>query len=139
MEKRVYVRDYMSAQLVTVTPDTEILHAVQKLLTYKVSGAPVVDDSGSLVGMLTERDCMKVVINAVYHSEYGGVVAEFMATEIQTMQADDNLVDAARRFFQEGFLRYPVMQEGRLIGVISRSDVMRAMGDFWDWKRDGNR
>ena len=139
MEKRVYVRDYMSAQLVTVTPDTEILHAVQKLLTYKVSGAPVVDDSGSLVGMLTERDCMKVVINAVYHSEYGGVVAEFMATEIQTMQADDNLVDAARRFFQERFLRYPVMQEDRLIGVISRSDVMRAMGAFWDWKRDGDR
>ena len=134
METKVYVRDYMSRQLVKLSPDMEIVAAMQKLLGRNVSGAPVVSDSGSLVGMLTERDCMKVVLNAVYHSEFSGVVSEYMATEIEVMQAGDNLVDAARRFFEQRYLRYPVMEEGRLVGVISRSDVMRAVGDFWDWK-----
>lgn len=124
----------MSRQLVKLAPDMEIVAAMQKLLGRNVSGAPVVSDSGSLVGMLTERDCMKVVLNAVYHSEFSGVVSEYMATEIEVMQAGDNLVDAAKRFFEQRYLRYPVMEEGRLVGVISRSDVMRAVGDFWDWK-----
>ncbi len=134
METRVYVRDYMSKRLVLLRPDMEIVNAMQTLLANNLSGAPVVGESGSLVGMLTERDCMKVVLNAVYYSEFSGVVAEFMATEIEVMQAGDNLVDAARRFFEQRYLRYPVMDEGRLVGVISRSDVMRAVGDFWDWK-----
>jgi CBS domain-containing protein len=124
----------MSRQLVKLAPDMEIVAAMQKLLARNVSGAPVVSVGGSLVGMLTERDCMKVVLNAVYHSEFSGVVSEYMATEIEVMQAGDNLVDAARRFFEQRYLRYPVMEEGRLVGVISRSDVMRAVGDFWDWK-----
>jgi CBS domain-containing protein len=124
----------MSKRLVLLRPDMEIVNAMQTLLANNLSGAPVVGESGSLVGMLTERDCMKVVLNAVYYSEFSGVVAEFMATEIEVMQAGDNLVDAARRFFEQRYLRYPVMDEGRLVGVISRSDVMRAVGDFWDWK-----
>lgn len=136
METKVYVRDYMSPKLISLRPDMEIVRAVQTLLEHNVSGAPVLDETGALVGMLTERDCMKVVLNAVYHSEYGGVVEEFMARDILVMQADDNLVDAAKRFFEERYLRYPVMHEGRVIGVISRSDVIRAMGDFWDWKYD---
>ena len=139
METKIYVRDYMTTRLLTLTPDMEILAAVQQLLQNHVSGAPVVDADGELVGMLTERDCMKVVLNAIYHSEYGGVVAEFMATDVEVMQADDNLIDAARKFYEQRFLRYPVLQRGRLVGVLSRSDVMRAMGDFWDWKFDEDR
>lgn len=136
MTDKLYVRDYMSKRLISVRPDMEIVSAVQKLLAHHVSGAPVLDENGTLAGMLTERDCMKVVLNAVYHSEYGGVVSDFMATDVKVMQADDNLVDAAKRFFEERYLRYPVMSEDRVIGVISRSDVMRAMGDYWDWKYD---
>ena len=134
METKVYVRDYMARRLVLLRPDMEIVTAMQKLLANNLSGAPVVGETGTLMGMLTERDCMKVVLNAVYHSEFSGVVSEFMATEVEVMQAGDNLVDAARRFFEQRYLRYPVMDEGRLVGVISRSDVMRAVGDFWDWK-----
>ena len=136
MTDRIYVRDYMSSKLVSVKPDMEIVRAVQMLLAHHVSGAPVIDENDQLVGMLTERDCMKVVLNAVYHSEYGGVVSQFMATDVKVMNADDNLVDAAKRFFEERYLRYTVMHDGRVVGVISRSDVMRAMGDYWDWKYD---
>lgn len=134
MQTKAYVRDYMSPRLVSLEPDMEIVQGVQVLLANNVSGAPVLDSGGSLVGMLTERDCMKVVLNAIYHSEYGGVVADYMATDIEVLQADDSLIDAAKKFYEQRYLRYPVMREGRVAGIISRSDVMRAVGDFWDWK-----
>ena len=85
--KAVYVRDYMATNLVTLTPEMEILRAVHLLLEHEFGGAPVVDNIGNLVGILTEKDCMKVVLNAGYHSEYGGRVAEFMSHDIKTMTA----------------------------------------------------
>jgi CBS domain-containing protein len=127
----ILVRDYMTRRLTVLKPDMEIQQAVQQLLENKVSGAPVVDDHGILVGILTERDCLKVVLNATYHYEYGGTVAEFMVTGVEVMAPDDNIVDAAKRFCDYRFLRYPVLDNGRLVGVISRSDVMRALGDVW--------
>jgi len=90
-----------------------------------------VDEEGGLVGMLTERDCLRVVLNASYYSEYGGTVAEFMSTEIETMSPKDSMIDAAKRFLDKSYRRYPVVDDNRLVGQLSRSDVMRALGDAW--------
>lgn len=128
---RILIRDYMSRNVVKLRPDMEILRAVHHLLNGRVSGAPVVDDGDAVVGMLTERDCMKVVLNAAYHQEHGGLVNEFMATGIEVMDPDLSIVDAAKNFYEKRYLRYPVVSSGRLVGVISRSDVMRAMGEYW--------
>jgi CBS domain-containing protein len=131
MTKKILVRDYMSKKLITLTPDMEVLRAVHILLENKVSGAPVVDEQGALAGMMTERDCMKVVLNAAYYQEYGGLVKDFMATDLVVLAPDLSIVDAAKQFYENRFLRYPVVENETLIGVISRSDVMRAMGDYW--------
>jgi CBS domain-containing protein len=130
-ESRILVRDYMSRKVVKLRPDMEILRAVHHLIDGRVSGAPVVDESGNVVGMLTERDCMKVVLNAAYHQEHGGLVREFMATNVEDIEPDLSIVDAAKQFYEKKYLRYPVVENGQLIGVLSRSDVMRAMGDYW--------
>ena len=130
-KSKILVRDYMTRKVVKLRPEMEILRAVHELIDGRVSGAPVVDDRGTTVGMLTERDCMKVVLNAAYHQEHGGLVKEFMATDIEVMDPDLSIVDAAKKFYENTYLRYPVVDDGRLIGVISRSDVMRAMGDYW--------
>lgn len=128
---KILIRDYMTRNVVKLRPEMEILRAVHELIGGRVSGAPVVDKSGSVVGMLTERDCMKVVLNAAYHQEHGGLVSEFMGTNIEVMKPDTSIIDAAKNFYEKKYLRYPVVDDGRLIGVISRSDVMRAMGDYW--------
>ena len=128
---KILIRDYMSRNVVKLRPEMEILRAVHELIDMRVSGAPVVDDGDTVVGMLTERDCMKVVLNAAYHQEHGGLVKEFMATDIEVLDPELSIVDAAKNFYEKTYLRYPVVDEGRLIGVISRSDVMRAMGDYW--------
>jgi CBS domain-containing protein len=135
MSARFTVGDHMSTRLVTLSPDMEILRAVHVLVENRVSGAPVVDGGGTLVGVLTERDCMRVVLDSAYHSEYGGTVEQYMARKIEVMAPDDNIVDAARRFHEQRYLRYPVLDGDRLVGQISRSDVMRAMCEFWVWDR----
>jgi len=131
MLKSVRVRDYMATELVTLRPDMEILRAVHTLLKNDIAAAPVVDESGSLVGILTERDCMRVVLNAGYHAEYGGHVSEYMSKEVETIAADESIVDAAKLFFGERFHRYPVVENGRLVGQMSRRDVMRALAKLW--------
>ena len=131
MSRKIVVRDYMARRLVTLRPDDEILRAVHVLIDNQIAGAPVVDVDGNLIGMLTEKDCMKVMVDATYHSQLGGLVAEFMTTEVEVMQSDDSIVAAAERFLKHRYHRYPVVENDRLVGQISRADVMRALGDYW--------
>lgn len=127
------VRDYMARHLVTLKPDDEVIHAIHILIDNKIAGAPVIDEDGNLLGLLTEKDCMQVVINATYHSEYAGLVAEYMSTEVEVMAAEETIVNAAKRFLTKRYHRYPVMDNNRLVGQISRGDVIRALGDAWQW------
>jgi len=129
--RTILVRDYMTRGLVTLTPQTEILRALHTLIEKDIAGAPVVDESGAVIGILTERDCMQVALNATYHSEYGGVVADFMAKPAVSISPDEGLVDVVKRFIDTSYHRYPVVENGRLVGLISRRDVMRALGDAW--------
>jgi len=129
--KTIRVKDYMARRLTTLEPDTEILHAVQKLIKNDIAAAPVVDKDGALVGILTEKDCMRVVLNACYHSEYGGTVADFMSNEVEAMSPEDSITDAARRFLDKRYHRYPVLDNNRLVGQISRRDLLRALSDVW--------
>jgi len=129
--KAVSVRDYMATDLLTLKPEMEILRAVHILLEHDFGGAPVVDEAGRLVGILTGKDCMKVVLNAGYHSEYGGRVAEYMSREVVTLRPEDSIVEAAQRFLDQNFHRYPVVVDNELVGQISRRDVMRALEHLW--------
>ena len=129
--RTILVKDCMARRLITLRPDMEILNALHKLVDQDIAGAPVVNDDGRLIGVLTEKDCMKVALNAAYHSEYGGIVADFMSADVEVMAPEDSIVDAARRFLEKRYHRYPVVDNGVLVGQISRRDVMRALGEAW--------
>ncbi len=132
MPHRIAVRNYMTTDVVTLNPQMDVLQAVAILLKHRISGAPVVDSSGALVGMLTERDCMKVALDAAFHQQSGGTVADFMATDVITVSAEEAIIDVVRRFYRSEYLRYPVVDGTGLVGVISRSDAMRVIGKFWN-------
>jgi CBS domain-containing protein len=125
--KSAKVRDYMSGKLVTFRPETDVMDAMRQLVHHKISGAPVVDDHGHLVGMLSEFDCLKVVLAAGYHDEPGGPVAALMVRDVQTVDADMNIVDLAQLFQQSRLRRYPVLKDNRVVGQISRRDVLKAL------------
>jgi CBS domain-containing protein len=131
MSRSMLVKDHMVTEVVTLHPDMEILRAAQVLIGSDISGAPVLDQHGRLVGMLTERDCLRVALYAGYHGEPGGLVREFMTRDPVIVNTDDTIVDLAERFINEKFRRYPVVDGGRLVGVISRRDVMSAMGHHY--------
>ena len=128
--KSALVKDYMTGKLVTFQPDTDVLDAIHELVMHGISGAPVTDDTGELVGMLSELDCMKVALHAGYHGEWGGPVADFMTSEIETVDAYMSIIDLAQLFLDTSYRRFPVVTDNRLVGQISRRDVLRALAQI---------
>lgn len=124
-------RDYMSQRLVVFSPDMDVGRAMEVLLEQQISGAPVVDGAGVLVGLLTERDCFAVAVNASYHQHPGGKVADYMTRDVETVPADLDIVAVMERFLRGPYRRFPVVEEGRLVGLISRRDVLRAILELW--------
>ena len=124
------VKDYMARTLVTFKPETDVLSAVQQLIAHRIAGAPVVDDAGNIVGMLSELDCMRVALHAGYHGEYGGPVSDYMTTDVRTVNAEMSIVDLAQLFVDTSYRRFPVTDQNRLVGQISRRDVLRALGNL---------
>ncbi|OOY59923.1 CBS domain-containing protein [Solemya velum gill symbiont] len=125
------VKQYMARDIVTFKPDTGVMDAIHTLITRRVSGAPVVDDHGNVVSILSEKDCMQVMLNACYHEELGGKVSEYMKTDVQAIEAETSIVEAAEMFNSSPVRRFPVVDDNSLVGQISRRDVLRALEKIW--------
>eukprot|EP00611_Tribonema_gayanum_P006161 TRINITY_DN15455_c0_g1_i2.p1 TRINITY_DN15455_c0_g1~~TRINITY_DN15455_c0_g1_i2.p1 ORF type:complete len:225 (+),score=28.46 TRINITY_DN15455_c0_g1_i2:45-677(+) len=108
----VKVRDYMTTKLVTFRPDMEVMHAVHTLVEKGISGAPVVDAKGNLVGVLSQRDCLEVALTAAQDTCIAGPVAQYMSEKPQTVDPETNLTQLATMFCTAPFRRYPVIEKG---------------------------
>jgi CBS domain-containing protein len=137
--KEVRVRDFMVKKPVVFTRETDLLDAVCVLVERRLSGAPVVDERGNMVGVLTERDFLKAALVAGYHGERGGCVGDYMTRDVVAVNADDNLLDVATRFVETKYRAYPVMEDNRLVGVVARRHVLRAVVDAFGPRRAGIR
>lgn len=126
-------RDYMSSSLIKLSPDMDILEAVGLLVDNNISGGPVIDRLGTLVGVLSETDCLEPARQAGYHGSRGGKVRDFMCTEFETVEVDDSIMDIARLFWRGGQFYYrglPVMKNNRVVGNISLRDILKAFQDM---------
>ena len=123
----------MATSLITFSEATTIVEAIQYLNTHKISGAPVVDKDGALIGMLSEKDCLKVALQSSYYEDWvAGSVTDYMSTEIKTIQEMESIVDLAEMFSKTSLKRAPVLNDtGKLVGQVSRSDVLRALEKLW--------
>jgi CBS domain-containing protein len=137
--KEVRVRDFMVTKPVVFTCETELLDAVRILVDKRISGAPVVDERGNLVGVLTERDFLRAALVAGYHGERGGCIGDYMSTDVEAVNADDSLLDVATRFVETKYRRYPVMEDNRVVGVVARRDVLRAVIEAFGPRQSGFR
>ncbi len=131
MSRIPIVDDCMATELVTFKPNDNI-HAAAKILIEKgLSGAPVVNNNGKLIGVLSKKDCLQVVYTASYHQEWGGSVAEYMTPDPDTIESGSDIIEAADRFVRARYRRLPVMQHGKLVGQVSRTDILQALYDHW--------
>lgn len=130
MLKSVKVRDYMSCDLVTFSEHMDLFKAIDVLLTHRISGAPVIDTAGHLIGLLSESDCLRSILSGSYFEEVGGSVNSVMTGVVETIDADADIIKAAEHFIHKGRRRLPVLEDGRLVGQISRRDILRAVKEY---------
>jgi len=135
--KEMRVRDIMVTKPVVFTSDTDLLDAVSTLVDRRITGAPVVDARGNLIGLLTERDFLRAALVAGYHGERGGCVGDYMSRDVEAVNADDSLLDLATRFVETKRRRYPVIEDNRVVGVVVRRDVLRAVIRAFDQRSSG--
>jgi predicted transcriptional regulator len=125
------IEQHMTTELISLSPEDDILHAMRVLLDKKISGAPVLDESGKLVGILSMKDCMEIVYNTAYHQDWGGKVEQYMSREVEHIEADTSILTAAEKFLNSNFRRFPVLRNGQLVGQISRHDILRALDQLY--------
>ncbi|NOZ39660.1 MAG: CBS domain-containing protein [Planctomycetes bacterium] len=123
-------RDFMTKKLVTLRPEMDVIRAVQLLLKNRISGAPVVDTEGQLVGVFSEKCAMQVLLDAAYEQLPSNQIRLFMDSDPQTIDPDTQLLSIAQVFLLTENRRLPVLEHGRLLGQVSRRDVMRASLDL---------
>ncbi|HEU0195979.1 MAG TPA: CBS domain-containing protein [Nevskiaceae bacterium] len=127
----VRVRDYMSSKLITCHPDMDVMLAVNLMVKNHITAVPVVDDNGALVGILSERDVITIASVATADGSAAGPVSQFMNPKVETVEPDTNLMHLLSLFERSTCRRYPVMTSGKLVGIVSRSDVVRAINDLY--------
>ena len=127
-EAPILVADYMTKKLITFSPEQSILEVMEKFAKHHISGGPVLDDNGFLVGIISEADCMKQISESRYFNQpiLDKSVERFMTKEVETIPHDISIFDAAGIFDKHNRRRLPVMQNGILVGQISRKDIVVA-------------
>ncbi len=122
------VREFMDRYVDTLAPDTDIMEAVDFLLEKRITGAPVANAKGELVGILTEFDCLKLLtLGDEHHEAPRGKVKDFMTPKVQTIPPTMDIYYAAGLFMSVPFRRFPVVDKGRIVGAITRFDILRAV------------
>ena len=117
-------REIMTEDVVTINPDASVKDAIELLLHQRISGLPVTDDDGHLVGVITEFALMAIAYDHQIHQDR---VAQHMTTNVFSVEADDSINKVADLCILHRVRRVPVMSDGRLAGLISRRDVLKAM------------
>ncbi len=118
--------DFMVRDVHIVDPEMDIYDAVDFLLEKKISGAPVIE-AGRLVGLVSEKDCLRLLATGENHEHAQGCVRDFMTTSVETIPPDMDVHFAAGLFLARPFRRFPVVEHDRLVGQISRRDILRAI------------
>jgi CBS domain-containing protein len=120
------VKQIMTHRVVTVGPDAPIREAVRLLLDHGVSGLPVVDENRKLLGVISEID----IIDLIYKADIDvSKVRDYMTRSVRTLDTEDSVDDAASIFCSQAIRRIPVTQDGCLVGILSRHDLIRFVRD----------
>ena len=117
-------RDVMTRDVLTVSEDTPIYVAMQLLLEDQVTGLPVVDSDRRLVGIVTEKDMLTLLNNnRIDHVTVG----HLMTKDVVSFAENDDLSEINKCLKEKSFRRVPILADGKLVGIVSRTDIMKAI------------
>lgn len=117
-----------ASQLITFHPDQSIEEVIDIIIAKGISGAPVLDQAKRLVGIISEKDCLRIIVDQAYHNLPAPTrkVSDYMTAKVKTLPASSDVVEAANEFLTTPVRRLPIVDNGVLVGQISRRDVLRA-------------
>ncbi|MCF4100324.1 CBS domain-containing protein [Gillisia sp. M10.2A] len=133
----ILVEDYMSRSLITFKKDQSVYEVMEALIKNKISGAPVVNEHNELLGIISDGDCMKQISESRYYNMPIGEekIEAYMATDVPTVEKSLNIFDCASLFYKHDCRRFPILEQGKLVGQISRKDIlcaaMKLRGQNW--------
>ena len=133
MQRIPTARDVMTTALVTFAPETTLLEAIRLMIKNQISGAPVIDEQGQLVGMFSERNCLQLLAAGEFYSDdhrEEGTVRNSMTLDFETVGPDVDVYALAQTFLTHAVRRLPVLEDGQLVGQVSRRDVLRAIEEL---------
>jgi predicted transcriptional regulator len=135
---QILVSDYVTKKLITFKADDSLDHVINLLITNKISGGPVVNDKNELIGIISETDCIKHISESKYYNmptDNNNTVGTKMIKNVDTIDKNMNIFDAASKFINSKRRRFPVVENGKLIGQLSQKDVLKAAlkvkGNTW--------
>jgi predicted transcriptional regulator len=131
--KAAPVTRYMARDIITFSPDTEIIEVIDIFLEHGISGAPVLNDRKEIVGLIDDKDCINTLIDSVYHNQpvSKDSVGNYMTDVYKRIGVNADIVDVANVFMRTNFKRLLVVDDdGKLVGSISRQDVLRAIKEM---------
>lgn len=122
------VSDYMSTSLITFKPEQSVEEVIESLIRNKISGGPVVNDENELVGIISEGDCLKQISDSRYYNMPMAQdnVEKRMIRDVETIDGNMNVFDAANKFLNSKRRRFPIVENGKLVGQISQKDILKA-------------
>ena len=136
--KPLKVSDYMTTNLITFTPDQSIESVMQSLIKYRISGGPVVNANKELIGIISEGDCIKQISESRYYNMpiQDQTIEKYMVKNVDTIDGNMNIFDAANKFLASKRRRFPIVENGQLVGQISQKDVLKAAMEMkgHNWK-----
>ncbi|WP_372878146.1 CBS domain-containing protein [Spongiibacter marinus] len=127
MSNSIRVRDIMTSPAPFVRMHTPLGEVVDTLLRSRVMGLPVLDDSDRVVGFVSEQDCIHSMLVSSYHCEGVPNVDDVMHNEVLAVEAEQNIVDLAQNMGKNKPKLYPVIEDGKLLGLITRSAILSAL------------
>lgn len=126
--ENILVKDYMSKEIISFHKSDSIFEVKRVLLEKKISGAPVISKSGKLIGIISETDIMKQIIDSKYFNMPMSrtTVSKYMTKNVDYISPNETIFDAAEKFLRLKRKRFPVMESNRILGIISRVDIIAA-------------
>lgn len=127
MSRAATIGQVMRTDFARLSPDTPIREAVAMFVQRGAPAAPVIDGTSALVGILTEKDCFRPMLNASYYQQWDGRVVDHMSRQVHSLPVDLDLVSAAEEFLARSHRVYPVTDDTAVVGLLHRSDLFAAI------------
>ena len=121
------LRNHMSRQTHSLSPQLGLAEALDRLHQADASGLPVLDDQKRLIGFLSEQDCIPSLLTGSYHCDSRTRVEDLMSRTPLFVSPDDSILDLARQMTGARPKVYPVLEGGKVVGIINRRQVMQAL------------